>query len=414
MMFWQTTYWTMISVVARLSSQFFVAKVIALFAGAAAFGVFGQFQSFVTIVQLFAGGFVSGGVTKYVAEYHDKPDVLRKLIQTAICFAFLCSLVTGFIIIIFSITLSTYIFHTSDYSWVLIVFGFTLFGYTLNQVFLSVFNGLNKMSMYAGISVAGAFFSMILICSLTYAFYTEGALLGLVLSQACLFLVGCLFIYKIPIQIKLLQSRIDSQMIKKLLTFSVMAIVSAISVPIVQILLRNYVSLHNGWIEVGYWQAMLRISDAYLMLITTIITTYALPKYSKIKNKVELKKEVFSLMTKLMPLTLLLAISIYLFRHKIIIILFSEKFIDMEQLFIFQLIGDVIKVGSWIIANVLLAKAKIKIYIFTELFFISSFYILSLLFFNLFGLIGLTMAFALNFGLYFVFILIWFMRYIKE
>ena len=83
---------------------------------------------------------------------------LKKLIETSVKFAFFLSLITGLLIAIFCMLLSYYLFQNYDYWWVLVVFGLSLFGYTLNQVFLCVFNGLNQMMHFASIAIFGAIF----------------------------------------------------------------------------------------------------------------------------------------------------------------------------------------------------------------------------------------------------------------
>ncbi|WP_440616736.1 O-antigen translocase [Cysteiniphilum sp. 6C5] len=414
MNFWKTSFWALIATAAKLLSQFIVAKIIAVFASVATFGIFGQFLSFVNIVQLGSGGVVNGGVTKYVSEYHKNQLQLIKLIETAIKFAIYASLITGLLIVIFCMPLSYYIFQTYKYWWVIGAFGLTLFGYTLNQMFLSIFNGLNKMSIYAAITIFSALLSVIFIGILTYFYHAEGALLGFVLSQLCMFFVGCLYLNKLPVKIHFFKSKLDKIELKKLIAFSLMAITSAIALPLAQMFLRGYVAYFSSWDEVGYWQAILRVSDAYLLIITMMISTYALPKYARISDNLELKREVFSVLIKLVPIAIIFALVIYVLREHVILILFSQDFLAMENLFLFQLIGDVLKVASWVIASVLLAKAQIKVYIKLEILFTIIYIVLSVIAFNLYGAVGLTMAFAINYTVYFIVVLFWFLRFVKK
>ena len=69
----------------------------------------------------------------------------------------------------------------------------------------------------------------------------------------------------------------------------------------------------------------------------------------------------------------------------------------MMELFTWQLVGDIIKISSWLLAYLMLAKAMTKIYIVTEVLFSLSFIILSILFINSFGLVGVTYAFTANY-----------------
>ncbi len=57
-------------------------------------------------------------------------------------------------------------------------------------------------------------------------------------------------------------------------------------------------------------------------------------------------------------------------KKEIINILFSPQFLPMLYLFKYQLIGDVLKIGSWLLAYLMLAKAMTKfIYFDRNIFF---------------------------------------------
>jgi PST family polysaccharide transporter len=410
MNFAKTSFYAAIATTARLLSQFVVAKVIAVFGGATVFGVFGQFQSFISLTQLGSGSLVSTGVTKYVSEYHEDPVKLSRIIYTAIQFCIVSSFLTGLLIAAFAHLISQWLFKSTEYTWVIVVFGLTLFGYSLNQLFMSILNGLNEMKKYTMMAVVGAITSVVLIGGLTYIDNVKGAMFGLVLSQLCLFLVGILFIQKLPIMLRFSRVRFYKEELKKLCHFSIMPIVSVLCLPLAQIFLRSYVAGHSSWADVGYWQGVLKISDAYLMVLTTIINTYALPKYSKTTSDMALKNEVWVFLVKIMPIVTFFSLSIFLLKDEIILVLFSSKFLPMRPLFFYQLIGDVLKIASWCIANVFLAKAKVLVFSILEISFTVSYVVLSLAGFHYFGIRGLTMAFAANYLFYLLAVFVWFLQ----
>ncbi len=414
MTFWKTSFWAASATIARLMAQFLGAKFVAMFAGPAAFGIIGQFQSFVSIVQLGSGGIVSSGVAKYSAEFHSQPDKLEKLINTASKLVFIASLATGLLISVFSKLISELIFQDAQYYWLLIIFGLTLFGYAFNQIFLSVFNGLNEMRKYAMMSIIGAVISATLVALLSYFYHTNGALVGLVLTQFFLFFVSFTYIHKLPAQIKLITAKIDREALKRLLHFSLMAITSAVSLPVAQMVIRAYVVNYGSWSEAGYWQAVLKISDAYLLVVTTIIGAYALPKYSRIENIYLLKKEVLSVMLRVLPFTIILAFGVYFFRYGIILFLLSSDFLAAQSLFGFQLVGDVFRIASCVMANVLIAKAQVKTYVVLELLFTSIYCILSIYCYGYLGMKGLAIAFCINYVGYFLVVLIWFLVFVSN
>jgi len=81
----------------------------------------------------------------------------------------------------------------------------------------------------------------------------------------------------------------------------------------------------------------------------------------------------------------------------------------MRELFAWQLVGDVIKISSWLLGYIMLAKAMTRIFIITEIFSSALFVVLSIYLSNLYGVIGVTYAFAINYTIY-LFIMIWIMR----
>jgi len=138
------------------------------------------------------------------------------------------------------------------------------------------------------------------------------------------------------------------------------------------------------------------------MVVTTSLSTYYLPRLSELNNIDELKKEIFYGYRILLPITLIMASCIYLLREYIVLILFTPKFMPMTNLFLFQLIGDVLKITAWLMSFLMLAKAMIKLFIVSEIVFGCSFVLFSYLFINQYGLVGATYAYALNYLLYLI------------
>ena len=103
-----------------------------------------------------------------------------------------------------------------------------------------------------------------------------------------------------------------------------------------------------------------------------------------------------------MPIVIFSASIIYLLKEYIILIVFNESFLPMLELFKWALIGDVIKIASWLISYLMLAKAMTKTFIYTEVIFNCSFMILSVVMIDNYGLIGVTYAYSLNYLFYLI------------
>ena len=128
-----------------------------------------------------------------------------------------------------------------------------------------------------------------------------------------------------------------------------------------------------------------------------------MPKLSGLKYAFEIKQEMKQAYLKVFPCVIGLALLVFLFKKQIILLLFSIKFMSMEPVFLFQLLGDVFKIGSWLISYNLLAKAMTRLFILSEIGFSISYCVCSILFLKFFGLRGVTMAFCGNYLMYFLF-----------
>jgi len=89
-------------------------------------------------------------------------------------------------------------------------------------------------------------------------------------------------------------------------------------------------------------------------------------------------------------------------RDLIIRILFTESFTPMRELFALQMIGDTLKIGSWILAYLMLGRALVKLFIISEILFAVGFVSLTYLFTEHFGLHGAVLAHAVNYFFYWI------------
>ena len=58
-----------------------------------------------------------------------------------------------------------------------------------------------------------------------------------------------------------------------------------------------------------------------------------------------------------------------MFQKEIVSLLFSSDFLPMLDLMLWQLVGDVIKIGSWIVSFMMISKAMTREFIIIEAIF---------------------------------------------
>ena len=398
----KTSVLTGISTVIKLVSAFVINKVIALYIGPAGLAIVGQLQSFTSIITTFSNGAISSGIVKYTAEYQDIEEK-KKIFSSSIVISLICSLIISIFLFTFSGYLSELILKDIQYSSVFIIFGATIFLFALNMVLISILNGQKEIKKYVLVNIAGSIFSLVFTSILIMQLNLMGALYAMVLNQSVIFFVTLAFVLKSSwFKLEYFKQGLDKESLSKLSKYSLMAIVSALTVPVSHLIIREYIGENLGWDSAGYWQGIWYISTMYLMLVTTTLGVYYLPRLSEIQDNKELRKEIFSGYKIIMPIVILASLIIFLLKEYVILIAFSKDFMPMMELFAWQLIGDVIKIASWLLAYLMLAKAMTKVFIYTEVLFSALFVGLSLLFVDKFGLVGITYAYALNYFLYLV------------
>lgn len=396
-----------LSVLVKTVTMFILNKILAIYTGPAGYAMIGQYQNFIQIVTNFSGSAVNTGVVKYTAEYADKPNSQREIWRNAGTIIGVFSLLATTVLLLFSSDISVVIFSTTDYANVIRWFGIFLVFFNLNSFFLAILNGKKEIIKLVVANIVGSLLALLVTTIMAIKFNILGALIGLSIYQSLSFFVTLFLIRRSDwFKLNYLFGGVDIGVIKKLLSYVLMALVSAAFLPIAQTIIRNLLISRFSSVEAGYWDAMQRLSNAYLMLITTTLSVYYLPRLSELKNPTEIRKEVFSGFKLIFPMALLFGLMLYVCREWIVLMLFSKEFSAMESLFLGQVIGDSIKIASWILSYVMLSKAMTKLYIITELMFSIVLVLLTVILTNLFGFQNVTLAYVLAYIIYFVSLLI--------
>lgn len=407
----KTTFLSGLITLIKISSGFISTKIVANIVGPSGVALVGAFSNFISIVLTFANGAINTGVVKYTAEYIEDESATKRLFATSLKISFYCSLICAIIIIFFSKQVSQYIFKSSDFYDVIIVLGISIVFYSFNNLLLSVLNGLGKINHFTIVNAIGSVVALVLTILLVIYYNIRGALYALVLSQTLIFFITLIFVIKQKwLLIESFKGKFDIEVFSKLKNFSLMAIVTALTMPLVQIFIRNLIINKLSIDEAGIWQGMIKISDGYLMIINTALITYYLPKLASLKNENEIKSEIIRGYKIIIPIVFCICCLTYYMRDFIIKILYNDNFLIMSELFFWQLLGDFFKILSYVLAYLMLAKAMIKFYIITEIFFSISYVALTYFLVNIYGLEGTSIAFGINYYVYFIIMVVLFRK----
>mgnify|MGYP004568338465 FL=1 len=403
-----------VAVLIKTITMFVLNKILAVYLGPTGYAAIGQFQNFIQMVTTFAGSAINTAVVKYTAEYHEDESKQRAIWKTAGSIVFLFSLIFAFLILIFQGQLSLYIFHSLKYQTVFIWFAVFLIFFNFNTLFLAILNGKKEILKLVLANIAGSLFALIITSVLAIKLHLYGALVALSIYQSIAFIVTLFLCYRANwFKLSSLLGKIDLEITKKFSSFILMALVSAICVPLSQMLIRAYLTQEFSLAYAGYWEAMIRLSTVYLMLVTTTLGVYYLPRLSELNKIDEIKKEVYLGYKFLFPLTVVGGIIVFVLRDWIINLLFTPSFAPMQDLFFWQMMGDALKIGSWILAYLMLSKAMTKLYISTEIIFTLSLIALTYVCTQFFGFKGVSIAHLINYGMYWIVISLFIFKQLK-
>lgn len=397
----KTSILSFIATAIKMLTALVINKAVAVYIGPTGLALIGQFQNFNQLVMTLAKGAINSGVTKYVAEYGKDIERIPILFSTAAKISLFSSVVVGLGIILLSNYASVNFLKSEDYSYIFVIFGFTIILFVVNNLLLSILNGLKEIKIWVMINIIQSIYSLVFTTLLVIFLGLDGALIALVTNQSVIFFIVLWMLRHHPvIKLKNFKHTFDQSEAKKLAGFAAMAITSAATLPVSHLIIRNYIGETLSWKDAGYWQAIWYISTMYLTVVTTTLSIYYLPRLSEITDKAELKKEIWQGYKIIMPVAIAMSVTIFMLKDFIICLLFTGDFTPMRELFLWQLVGDIVKIAAWLIAYLMLAKAMTRVFIITEVIFSLSFLTLSILFVNQYGLVGMSYSFAANYTLY--------------
>jgi len=392
---------TGLSTLIKLITSYITVKVVASVIGPAGVALVGQLQNFTAIFTTIGAGGINNGVVKYVSEYKDDESELKKYLKNGFKLTTFFSVISGFFLIILSIYLSKWILFEEKYYYLFLFFGFSLILLSLNNFFLSVLNGFKEFKVFVIISIFTNIVSLLFTIVLVWLYNLQGALIAVVTYQSIILFITLFCLKEKKWFSKELWGDWDKTVIKKYLSFSLMALVTAMTVPVSQLLIRGYIIKEFSISEAGFWEGINRISAMYLMFVTTSFSVYYLPKLAEIKDDRLLRQEIFKTYKIITPIIFITLLLIFLLKDLVINILFTKEFYPMKELFLWQLIGDFFKILSWLLAFIMVAKSMTKMYITTEIVFSVLLVLLSYYFINQKGIIGATQSYCLNYVIYF-------------
>ncbi|GEM_PF-3988128 len=395
----KTAFWAMSQTLVKLIAGFIIIKLIAKAGGPDALSSFGLYQNLVTVLLMMSGGVVFAGVTSKIARTADSNEFTAFYLGASL---FLNKLFIIAVSIILPICLAVIYYSANKDGFSIIILLVISLPFILLQTrfnfYLAVLNGLNKVNLLSKNSIYASILTIVISCT-TYLITSDWRIFAI-----CMCLGPALKYIHVYVkkgnQYELTPNIKPEANVNYLLRYSLAGLVSSLCVPSAQIIARDFIANHNGIYDSGIWQGLTRFSEVYLVLISSVLSIYILPKISPAKSKTQIKQCIIPLVLLLTPIILAGVSLIFLLKEYIIIILFSHDFLSMKDLFIYQLPGDVFKILASILTFSLLGLGKIKTLIFLELVYFCVYLVLIYFSVPVYGLKGSIVAYSVSYFLY--------------
>ena len=388
---------TAISLLARLIST----KIVAVYLGTNGMFLMGQLKDFLRLGNTIGSFGIENGIVKYVSEYDNDKSKLSNIIGTSFKINFTSALIFSGLIIIFKNQIADFLQINFSENFYFLILIFSIISASIHTCFLSIYNGLNKIKLYVLVNIFSNIISAIILVILVLEMEIIGAFYALAINQIFSLLINVIFffIYK-PFEIGWVFKKFVYDNLKKLSSFSIMAVVGPTCLIISTFIVRDFIFAEFGSDYAGSWEAMWRISAIYLLFLITTFKFYLIPTFSKLDDN-ELKKEVFKIWKVVIPIIIIITAGVYITKDLIINILLSKEFILINAIIFFHLLGDIIKINCWVLGNIMISKADTKSFIFFQIEWSVIFVALTYLFIGKYGFVGVSISYFITYIIHF-------------
>ena len=388
---------TAISLLARLIST----KIVAVYLGTNGMFLMGQLKDFLRLGNTIGSFGIENGIVKYVSEYDNDKSKLSNIIGTSFKINFTSALIFSGLIIIFKNQIADFLQINFSENFYFLILIFSIISASIHTCFLSIYNGLNKIKLYVLVNIFSNIISAIILVILVLEMEIIGAFYALAINQIFSLLINVIFffIYK-PFEIGWVFKKFIYDNLKKLSSFSIMAVVGPTCLIISTFIVRDFIFAEFGSDYAGSWEAMWRISAIYLLFLITTFKFYLIPTFSKLDDN-ELKKEVFKIWKVVIPIIIIITAGVYITKDLIINILLSKEFILINAIIFFHLLGDIIKINCWVLGNIMISKADTKSFIFFQIEWSVIFVALTYLFIGKYGFVGVSISYFITYIIHF-------------
>ena len=338
----------------------------------------GSFRNFALMIKSIATLGISNSIVKLFVENKEDKRELSVIYSTFFWLFLIISSALALLIFVLAEPISSFLFFSNTYTIPIRFFGLLLPFMVINTFWLAIYNGLEKYKSIVIIQIISNVLVFGFTALLIWKKNIFGGLLSVAVGEILMVLVTFIFVRNNTDYFKFdLQKLICKKYFKTIKRFSVMALLTAIIAPLTLLFIRNMLVEKYAIEEAGIWDAVNRLSSFYMIFFSSGLSLYYMPKLASIHTETEFKTELKSYFKVFVPLFMVMLIAIYFAKGIILKLAFTAEFSPVENLLIWQLLGDFFRIMTLAFGFQILVKTMMKRYFLVEIVFNLMYFLLS-------------------------------------
>lgn len=384
-------------------------KIIAVLLGPFGIGIQGLYTSATQLIQHITSFGLSTSAVRDVASAYGSGDSERvgKVVLSLRKLVWITGLLGTAVVVLLSPVLSQTSF--GDYNHILpfIVISITLLLAQLSAGQKVILQGTRRLKALAKASAMGATIGLIIAAPLYYWLGVDGIIPNIVISAITTLLLSWYYSKQVVIQKSVVSNKevwaIGKTMIIMGIAMSISHILSFAS----SYALRACIRMWDGVDAVGLFTAGYLLMNQYTGLVFKAMGTDFYPRLSSANNDNEKCRKLMNQQGEIgiLILTPLLIISM-VFIPFVVMILYSEEFLNINTYIVWCSMGMLFKMASWSISYVFVAKGESKLFMIIESSAAIYTLILNVVAYRFYGLLGLGVSFSISYLIYLIQVLV--------
>ena len=371
-------------------------KALALLLGPAGVGLMGMYSSVMTLISTIFGMGIGNAGVRQVAESaacHDEARI-GLTVRTVKAVVLVLGLVGVVVTALLCVPISRATFGSPIYAWGIVIVSLTVFFDNVALGQKALLQGLRRLKDLAKCTILGALFGAVVGIALVYFFREKGVVYFIVAGSAFGVLTSWWYSRKVEIPtppLRLGEMKAETKALMGLgFAFMISALLSVGSTYLIRILVVRSL----GMTAVGLYTATVTLSALYVGMVINAMGADFYPRLTGISKDHPAMNRLVNEQTEMGVLMALPGIlATLVLAPWILRIFYSSEFVSASSIIRWQVLGVALRVVSFPMGFVILAKGMSRVFILTE--FLTNALQVGLIFvcMHAWGMTGLGIAF---------------------